>query len=101
MLFRSEVPLAGRQLVLIDDMASTGRTLAQAAQLALRAGAARVDAAVTHALFVGDALQVMYEAGIKEVWSSDSIAHSSNRIALAPLLAASLQQLLSWTDASR
>ena len=89
-----EVNFSGREVVLVDDMASTGRTLAQAAELALKAGALRVDAAVTHALFVGDALSVIHAAGVGELWSTDSIRHASNRIALAPLLAGSLQSLL-------
>ncbi|TDG13347.1 ribose-phosphate diphosphokinase [Seongchinamella unica] len=76
--------------VLVDDMASTGRTLAAAARALLDAGAARVDVLVTHALFVGDALEVLRAAGISEVWSSDSIPHASNAFALAADLARSI-----------
>ena len=43
----------GLDVVLIDDVASSGRTLAQAAQALRSAGATRVDALVTHALFSG------------------------------------------------
>lgn len=81
------VELQGRHVVLVDDVASTGRTLARAAQAAYAAGAARVDAAVTHALFVGDALEALAGASVREIWSTDSIAHPSNRIALAPAIA--------------
>ena len=44
------VAVAGRAVVLLDDVASTGHTVAQAARLLLAAGAATVDVAVTHAL---------------------------------------------------
>ena len=80
-------------MVLIDDVASTGRTVAQAARLALQAGAASVDVAVTHALFADDALQVILEAGVSQVWSTDCIAHGSNAVAIAPLLAQALLAL--------
>lgn len=79
-------PIAGRRVVLVDDMASTGRTLAVAARALLGAGARRVDVAVTHALFAGDGLAVIHAAGVQSVWSTDSIAHETNRIPLAALL---------------
>jgi ribose-phosphate pyrophosphokinase len=80
--------------VLLDDVASSGQTMAVAARQLLAAGAASVDAAVTHALFAGDALAVMQAAGIGRVWSTDCIAHPSNAISMAPLLAAALGPLL-------
>ena len=85
--------LRGREVVLVDDMASTGRTLVAAAQLALAGGAARVDVAVTHALFVGDALARLQAAGIGAVWSTGCVPHASNAIDVTPLLADALRHL--------
>ena len=82
----------GRAVVLVDDMASTGNTLAATARQLAQAGAARVDVLVTHALFRDDAEARLREAGIEHIWSTDSIPHSSNAVALAPLLAAALRQ---------
>ena len=81
---------AGLDVVLVDDLASTGRTLAGAARTLLDAGARRVDVLVTHALFVGDALDVLMQAGVSQVWSSDSVAHPSNAFTLAPEIAAAI-----------
>ena len=83
----------GRAVVLMDDVASTGRTLAVAAQAALAQGAATVDVVVTHALFVGDALEQVRAAGVRHVWSSDCVPHASNVITVVPLLAAAMQAL--------
>ncbi|MNN79753.1 Ribose-phosphate pyrophosphokinase 2 [compost metagenome] len=80
-------------MVLLDDVASSGRTLARAAELLLAAGAASVDAAVTHALFAADALEIIRAVGVREVWSSDCIGHPSNAVSVAPLLAAALARL--------
>ncbi len=81
----------GRAVVVIDDVVSTGRTLAAAARLALAAGASSVDVAVTHALFVDDALAELQAAGVGRIWSTDSVPHASNSITVVPLLAAALR----------
>jgi ribose-phosphate pyrophosphokinase len=86
-----EADYAGRDVVLIDDVASTGRTLAEAAKALHARGATRIDVAVTHALFVGDALEQLKSAGVTAVWSSDSVAHASNVFSMAPLLAGAVR----------
>lgn len=85
-----ETTVRGRAVVLLDDVASSGHTLAQAARGLLAAGAASVDVAVTHALFAGDAGQLLWKAGIRHVWSTDCIAHPSNAVSMAPAIAAHL-----------
>jgi ribose-phosphate pyrophosphokinase len=85
-----EIEVAGRRVVLMDDVASSGHTVARAAEALLAAGAASVDVALTHALFAGDAQAVIREAGVGEIWSTDCIAHHSNAIAMAPVLAEAL-----------
>ena len=86
--------VAGRAVVLLDDVASSGRTLARAAERLHAAGAVSVDVAVTHALFAGDALEVIRAAGVGEVWSTDCIAHPSNAVQIAPMLAEALRAVL-------
>ena len=81
----------GRAVVLLDDVASTGRTLRAAALGALARGAASVDVAVTHGLFVGDALRELQAAGVRHIWSTDSVPHASNAVSVVPLLAAALR----------
>lgn len=82
--------VTGRAVVVLDDIASSGRTLARAAQLLLAAGAASVDVAVTHALFAGDALAVIAKAGVSQVWSTDCIGHATNAISMTPAIAQAL-----------
>jgi ribose-phosphate pyrophosphokinase len=89
--------VAGRQVVVLDDMASTGHTVAEAARLLLAAGAASVDVAVTHAMFSGDALQMLKDAGVGEIWSTDCIPHATNAVSMAPQIAQALAQILTQT----
>jgi len=86
-----DLPLAGRAVVLMDDVASTGRTLVEAATAALAAGAASVDVAVTHGLFVGDALAQLRAAGVRHVWSSDAVPHATAVVPITPLLAGAVR----------
>ncbi|PKO50255.1 MAG: phosphoribosylpyrophosphate synthetase [Betaproteobacteria bacterium HGW-Betaproteobacteria-21] len=83
----------GRSVVLMDDVASSGHTLARAAEKLLAAGAASVDVAVTHALFADHALTTVLAAGVGEIWSTDCIAHPSNAVSVAPMLARALGEL--------
>lgn len=88
-----ECDYQGRHIVLVDDMASTGRTLLAVASQLVERGAAAIDCLVTHALFADDATQQLHDAGIRNIWSSDTIAHPSNVLTLAPLLAAAVRGL--------
>ena len=81
------VAVQGRAVALLDDMASTGDTLAQAARLLLQDGAASVDVAVTHALIDAEALAALHAAGAGEFWSTDCVAHPMNAVAMAVALA--------------
>ena len=82
--------IAGRAVVLVDDMASTGTTLAVAARQCVALRAASVDVLVVHGLFVGDAVSDLRKAGVRSVWSTDSVVHPTNVLDLAPLLASAL-----------
>lgn len=84
------VAFAGHRVVLLDDVVSSGVTIVEAAGALRRAGAARVDVAVTHALFDSATTSAMRAAGVSVIWSTDSVAHATNAIGLAPLLAAAL-----------
>lgn len=86
-----DLPVQGRAVVLLDDMASTGRTLIGSAEALLARGAASVDVAVTHALFVGEAYAQLKAAGVRHVWSTNAVPHASNVISVVPLLAAALR----------
>lgn len=86
-----EHDVRGRAVVLIDDLASTGHTLEQAARVLFERGAASVDAAVVHALFRGDAVARLHACGIGRLWSTDAVAHATNVISVAPLLAQALR----------
>lgn len=83
-----------RHIMLVDDVVSSGHTMAEAARNVLKAGASTVDCLVTHALFAQGAETLLHEAGITHIYSTDAIPHHSNCLSLAPLLAQALLALI-------
>ena len=84
---------SGRTVVIMDDIASTGNTLATAARKVVAAGASAVYGLVTHALFAGNATTLLQQAGIQEMWSTDSIPHPTNAVSLVSMLKESVERI--------
>jgi ribose-phosphate pyrophosphokinase len=85
--------LSGRDAVIIDDMISTGGSVAKCAQLLKKYGATRVIATCTHALMIGGAVDRMINSGVDEIVSSNTVPSKFSKVDVAPLLAAYIQTL--------
>ena len=85
--------IAAARAVIVDDIASSGVTLAAAATALKRAGVRTIDAVVVHAIFAPGAIKTIRRAGVRRIVSCDTIAHPSNAIATARLIAAALAEV--------
>ena len=83
----------GRDVLIVDDIISTGRTLAAAARSAISAGARGVYAACTHALLVSGALDKVYGAGVREVVATDTVPSPISKVSVAEPIAEALKRL--------
>jgi ribose-phosphate pyrophosphokinase len=83
-----------RHIVLVDDVASTGRTLEDTTLALARFKPASISVLVTHALFVDDAQERLHQAGVSHIWSTDAIPHASNVLHLDQLLAEALGECM-------
>ena len=79
----------GRQPVLVDDIASSGRTMIEAARQLPLQGLPRPICAVVHGVLADDAYERL-QAVAQRIVSSDSVPHPSNAIPLAPLIASAI-----------
>ncbi|WP_281558564.1 ribose-phosphate diphosphokinase [Thalassomonas sp. RHCl1] len=86
--------LDGRDLVIIDDIASTGGTLVQAARQLRMFNPASLSVIVTHAFFIGNAMTELKKAGVHNIWSSDAIPHQSNVFSVIAVVAKAVKALL-------
>lgn len=79
----------GRQPVLIDDIASSGRTLIAASAELRKLGFPAPVCVVVHAIFGGDAYERVAEA-VTAIVSTDTLPHRSNAISVASLVSGAL-----------
>ncbi len=79
-----------RNVVLVDDVASTGKTLIKAAQGLRPYQPKSISVLVTHALFLGNSIRELRQAGVNNIWSCDSIPHATNKVSLAGILSEAL-----------
>lgn len=89
-----EMDIKNQHIILVDDVISTGNTVAQTAIQLYAAGATQVDVLVTHALFSKTAMDTLKKAKIKNIYSSDSIPHETNCISLNNLLAKNIKNII-------
>lgn len=80
--------------VLVDDIVSTGRTMIETVGHLRRAGLAAPVCVAVHAIFAQSAFEELLSAGAAKVVSCDSVVHPSNRIALGPVIAACVREML-------
>ena len=73
----------GRNIILVDDMISTGGSIVKAAEFLTQQGCADIHVACTHALLVGDALQDIKNAGARDIVSSNTIPGSTAIVDMA------------------
>jgi len=83
--------IAGRAVLVADDIVSSGGTVTVAVESLKRAGAADIVVAVTHALFDAEVEAHIRAAGARAIWSAESVPHPTNAIPLAGLLAHALR----------
>jgi ribose-phosphate pyrophosphokinase len=81
-----------RDAVIIDDIISTGGTIAEAAKILKRSGARRIFAACTHPVLSGNALEKMKAAGVEAVVGTNTIENSHSLVSVAPAVVEGLKQ---------
>ncbi|MCD6467686.1 MAG: ribose-phosphate diphosphokinase [Methanomicrobia archaeon] len=84
----------GRDVVIVDDMISTGGTMARACEILKKEGTRKVLAGATHLLMVGGAEEKLKGAGIDKIFGTDSVPHKYSSISVAPLIEGELKIML-------
>lgn len=79
--------------VILDDIASSGRTMVRATERLLAAGAGRPVCLIIHGIFAGNALEDLSSAGALRVVTTDTVPHPTNGIGVARLMAREIRKI--------
>ena len=86
----SKVDVRGRDLIVIDDIISTGGSIIKATQFLKKQKCKRVFVACTHGLFVGDAERKIKKAGVSKIISTNTVPRSTSKVDMAGVIAKSI-----------
>jgi len=90
--YEKRMDVKGRDAIVIDDIISTGKTAANAVKILKKQGARRVFVGVSHALLLGEAKNLLNEAGAEEIVGTDSVVNEHAKVSVAPILAKALKE---------
>lgn len=88
-----DLRVAGKDVIIIDDIISTGGSIAKATRLLKKYGARKVIVTCTHALLVNDALKKMAEQGVDEAIATNCVPSPISKIDISSLIASHLKSL--------
>ncbi|MBS7653648.1 MAG: ribose-phosphate diphosphokinase [Candidatus Bathyarchaeia archaeon] len=89
--YKKDLRVRERDAIIIDDIISTGKTVANAARILKEQGARRILVGVSHALLIGDSVRIMMENGVEEIVGTDSVINEYAKVSVAPVLARALR----------
>ncbi|MBP2030614.1 ribose-phosphate pyrophosphokinase [Methanohalophilus levihalophilus] len=88
-----EIDVVGKEVIILDDMIATGGTMAESIRMLKEQGAAEVYVACVHPVLARNAVVRLYNAGVTEIISSDTLEKAQSKITVAPLIADAIKEL--------
>ena len=89
----SKLDVGGKEVIIVDDIISTGGTVRAAAEAVLRQGARKALAICVHGLFVGDAAQKLEAASVGPIVCTNTVPGKYSKVDVADALASHLRTL--------
>ena len=82
-----ELKVQGMDVIIADDIISTGGTMASAIKISKKSGARKVYAVGTHLLLIQDAIFRILNAGVDEIIGTDTIDNPFSVVSMADVIA--------------
>ena len=90
-ILSGKVNVKNRDLILVDDMISTGGSIVKATQFLKKQKCRRVFVACTHALLVNDAAKNIKNAGVSQIISTNTIPGESAKVDVSRVISNALK----------
>jgi len=88
----ADFDVSGKNVVIFDDVISTGGTVTEGIKILRRHNPSRIVVACVHALMVGNALDRILAAGSEEIIATDTLPTAVKTVSVAPLIAEELSR---------
>jgi ribose-phosphate pyrophosphokinase len=88
---KKEIDLKGKNVVIVDDIISTGNTMIKAAKEAKKRGAKKIYAIGVHGIFVERGFSKMKKY-FDDIWTVNTITHETNKIDISPTIIEELKK---------
>ena len=85
--------VTGRHVVLVDDMIATGGTMAESIRMLKAQGAMDVHLICVHPVLARNAVLRLFNAGVKDIISTDTLEKAESKLSVAPIIADALRDL--------
>ena len=86
-ILTNRVDVKNRDVILVDDMISTGGSIIKATQFLKKQKCKRVFVACTHALLVNNAENKIKKSGVTEIISTNTIPKNTSKVDVSKILA--------------
>jgi ribose-phosphate pyrophosphokinase len=80
----------GRDMIIVDDMISTGGSIAKAAEFLKKQKSGKIYACCTHALLIGDAEKNITKAGVTKIISTNTIPGKTSIVDVSSIIVKAL-----------
>lgn len=87
----TKTDVKGKDLIIVDDIVSTGSSIVKATQFLKKQKCKRVFVVCTHGLLVGDAEKNIKKAGVTQIISTNTIPRSISKVDVSGVIAQAVQ----------
>ncbi len=89
-----KLPVKGKDCVIVDDVITTGGTVAASTELLKKSGARKVVSACVHAVLLGETYDKLIKAGVDEIIGTNTVPSRVSKVDATEPMAAYLRTII-------